>query len=630
MLKGQKLFSGTGLLVVAVLLIVINLAAGMLFRGVRLDMTENRLYTLSEGTQNILANLEDKVTLKFYFSEKLFSDMPAMANYGQRVRELLEQYVELADGQLELVVRNPEPFSDEEAEAMHYRLQGVPVDTVGSLGYFGLVGASENGGWRAIPYFQAEQEESLEYEVSGLVYGLSNPQRNTVGLISELPLDGGPANPFLGKAQEWFILSQIKRSFDVQDLGSEPESIPENIDVLMIVHPKRLDEKTLFAIDQYVLGGGRVLAFLDPFAEGDLAIGKSAEGEQELAQASVTAARASDLWPLMEAWGIELVPFLVAADRQAATRIKSSVGGQERGAVDYVAWLTLREENFSPEDFVSSPLKSVVMASAGILMPRADAGTQFTPLITTSDQSMPIDAASIQFFTSPEELLQSYVPGGESFVVAARISGDVKTAFPEGIEGVEDRLTQSSKPANLIIVADTDLLRDMFWVDFQDYYGRRAALPRADNDTFIINALDNLSGSNDLINLRSRGRSVRPFEVVADLRAAADQEFRYKELLLQEKLSETGHKLRELQKSVISESGELVMSDAQLEEINRFRAEHIQIRKDLRNVQHALGKDIEALGMRLKVINIALVPLVVIVLATILGVVRMRRAARGQ
>lgn len=263
-------------------------------------------------------------------------------------------------------------------------------------------------------------------------------------------------------------------------------------------------------------------------------------------------------------------------------------------------------------------------------MPRADAGTQFTPLITTSDQSMPIDAASIQFFTSPEELLQSYVPGGESFVVAARISGDVKTAFPEGIEGVEDRLTQSSKPANLIIVADTDLLRDMFWVDFQDYYGRRAALPRADNDTFIINALDNLSGSNDLINLRSRGRSVRPFEVVADLRAAADQEFRYKELLLQEKLSETGHKLRELQKSVISESGELVMSDAQLEEINRFRAEHIQIRKDLRNVQHALGKDIEALGMRLKVINIALVPLVVIVLATILGVVRMRRAARGQ
>ncbi len=479
-----------------------------------------------------------------------------------------------------------------------------------------------------MPYFQPEQEDSLEYELSGLIYGLANPERPVVGLISELPLDGGPANPFLGKAQEWFMLTQIKRSFQVQDLGTEPESIPEDVDVLMLVHPKQLEEKTLFAIDQYVLGGGRLLAFLDPFAEGDLAMDKLMEETDPLA--GVTAQRASGLGPLLGAWGVEQIPYMVATDRRAATRIKSSVGGQERGVVDYVAWLTLREGNFSSEDFVTSRLNSVVMGSAGILRKRPGAKADFTPLITTSDQSMPIDAASIQFFTSPEELLQAYVPGGEPFVVAARVSGDVVSAFPQGMEGVEDRLTQSSEPANLIIVADTDLLRDMFWVSFQDYYGRRAALPSADNDTFVINALDNLSGSNDLISLRSRGRSVRPFEVVAELRAAADQEFRNMESLLQEKLSETGNKLKELQDSVVSESGELVMNDAQLEEINRFRAEHIRIRKELRNVQHALGKDIEALGMRLKVINIALVPLVVIVLATILGLVRIRRAARGQ
>jgi ABC-type uncharacterized transport system involved in gliding motility auxiliary subunit len=628
MLKKQKLFSGTGLVAVVLLLIAINLAAGLLLKGMRLDMTENRLYTLSEGTQNILGNLDEKITLRFYFSEELFSGMPAFASYGQRVRELLEQYVELADGQVELVVKKPEPFSDEEAEAMHYRLQGVPVDAAGGLAYFGLAGVDASGGWSAIPYFKPEQEESLEYELSGLIAGLANTQRPVVGLISALPLDGGESNVFLGKTQPWFILTQIKRSFDVLDLGLEPDVIPENVDVLMIVHPKQLDEKTLFAIDQYVLGGGRVLAFVDPFAEGDVEIEKPAEDGGGLD--SVTSARASDLGPLMQAWGVELVPYMVAADRQAATRIKSTIGGQEKGVVDYVAWLSLREDNFSREDFVSAPLKSLVMGSAGILRKQAGAKTTFTPLVTTSDQSMPIDAASIQFFTSPEELLQAYVPGGEPFVVAARVSGDVKSAFPSGIEGVEGGLTQSSEPANVIIVADTDLLRDMFWVSFQDYYGRRAAVPSADNDTFVINALDNLSGSNDLINLRSRGRSVRPFEVVADLRAAADQEFRYKELLLQEKLSETGHKLRELQKSVTSETGEPVMSEAQLDEINKFRAEHIQIRKDLRNVQHALGKDIESLGTRLKVFNIALVPLVVIVLATILGLVRMRRAARGQ
>jgi ABC-type uncharacterized transport system involved in gliding motility auxiliary subunit len=627
MLKGQKLFSGAGLVAVAALLIVINLAAGIFLKGQRLDMTANRLYTLSEGTQNILGNLDEKITLRFYFSEELFSGMPAFSTYGQRVRELLEQYVELADGQVELVVKNPEPFSDEEAEAMHYRLQGVPVDTTGSLAYFGLTGVNAAGKWRAIPYFQPEQEESLEYELSKLIYGLANPKKKVVGLISELPLDGGPANPFLGKAQEWFILTQIKRSFDIKDLGTAPALIPENVDVLMIVHPKQLDEKTLFAIDQYVLGGGRVLAFLDPFAEGDLSIEKPAESGSGLD--SVTSARASDLGPLLAAWGVEQLPYMVAADRQAATRIKSTVGGQDRGVVDYVAWLTLGEENFSSEDFVSAPLKSLMMGSAGILRQWPRAKTSFTPLVTTSDQSMPIDAASIQFFTSPEELLQAYIPGGEPFVVAARVSGNMVSAFPEGIDGVEDRLTQSSEPANVIIVADTDLLRDMFWVDFQDYYGRRAAVPSADNDTFVINSLDNLSGSNDLINLRSRGRSVRPFEKVADLRATADQEFRIKELLLQEKLSATGHKIRELQKSVTSETGKPVISEAQLDEINKFRAEHVQIRKDLRNVQHALGKDIESLGTRLKIINIALIPLVVIVLATILGVVRMRRAARG-
>ncbi|MEN8205059.1 MAG: Gldg family protein [Pseudomonadota bacterium] len=628
MLKGQKLFSGAGLVAVAVLLIVINLAAGVFLKGQHLDMTANRLYTLSEGTQNILGNLDEKITLRFYFSEQLFSGMPAITTYGQQVKELLEQYVALADGQIELVVKNPEPFSDEEAEAMHYRLQGTPVDTAGSLAYFGLVGGNAAGKWRALPYFQPEQEESLEYELSGLVYGLANPQRPVVGLISSLPLDGGPANVFLDRTQEWFILTQLKRSFDIQDLGNSPESIPENVDVLMIVHPKQTDEKTLFAIDQYVLGGGRVLAFLDPFAEADVEIEKPAEGEQEY----VTSARASDLGKLMEAWGVELVPYLVAADRQAATRIKSTVGGQEKGVVDYVAWLTLGEDNFSREDFVSGRLNSLVMGSAGILRQRAGAKTRFTPMVMTSDQSMPIDAASIQFFTSPEELLQAYQSGGEPFVLAARVNGNVLSAFPEGINGGGEsgRLTESSEPANVIIVADTDMLRDMFWVSFQDFYGRRAAVPSADNDTFVINALDNLSGSNDLINLRSRGRSVRPFERVADLRAAADQEFRIKELLLQEKLSATGHKIRELQKEVTSETGEPVMSEAQLDEINKFRAEHIQIRKDLRNVQHALSKDIELLGTRLKIINIALVPLVVIVLAIILGVVRVRRAARDQ
>ncbi|RKZ64325.1 MAG: ABC transporter [Gammaproteobacteria bacterium] len=625
MLKNRNFYSATGLVAVLVLLLVINLASSALFKGIKFDMTADRLYTLADGTQNILTNLDEPITLKFYFSEKLFSATPAIATYGKRVRELLEEYEYLSDGNIKLVVKNPEPFSDEEAEAMHYRLQGIPVDTAGSLAYFGLAGVNESGQWKGISYFQSEQEDALEYELSKLVYSLTNPERPVVGLLSKLPIDGSAANAYVGKTPEWFILSQIKRSFDVRKLDIEVTRIPEDIDVLMVVYPRKLEEKTLYAIDQFVLGGGRVLMFVDAFSEADVSIDKIKETVDDYS----TPIRDANPDKLLNAWGIELVDRFVAADRKAATRIKARIGGLERGEVNYVAWLTLREQNFNAEDFVTGKIQNLVMASSGVLRKKPTVDTEFLPLIETSDQSMPIDAASIQFFTSPEELLQMYSPGGESFTLAARIKGDVRSAFPDGVDGIdtEQRLTESSEPINIIVVADTDMLRDMFWVSFQDFYGKRAAMPSADNDTFVINALDNLSGSNDLINLRSRGRSVRPFVKVADLRAAADQEYRIKERILQEKLSETGHKIKQLQKKATDEAGNLVITAEQYDEINLFRAEHVEIRKQLRNVQHALSKDIEVLGSKLKMINISLLPALIIFLAIILGVRRMRRAA---
>ena len=626
MLKGRNLYSASGLVAIAVLLLVINLVFGGLLKGIKFDMTADRLYTLADGTQNILRELDEPIELKFYFSEKLFSASPAIASYGKRVRELLEEYVSLSSGNIKLTVKNPEPFSDEEAEAMYYQLQGVPVDAAGSLAYFGLAGSNSAGDWKGIAYFQDEQEESLEYELSKLIYSLINLKRPVVGLMSKLPLDGSAANAYVGKTPEWFILSQLKRSFDVKHLASDIQDIPENVDVLMVVYPRKLDDKTLFAIDQFVLGGGRALFFLDSFSEADVSVDKLTKEVDNYS----TPIREAIPRKLLDAWGVTLVQGFVAGDRLSATRIKARVGGLEKGEVDYVAWLSLSKKNFNTTDFVTSKINSLVMASSGLLHKSGTAETEFIPLVQTSDQSMAIDASSIQFFTSPEELLQGYMPSGNAFTLAARITGDVKTAFPDGVEGVAvkgRRLTESSEPVNIILVADTDMLRDMFWVDFQDFYGKRAAVPRADNDTFIINALDNLSGSNDLISLRSRGRSARPFTVVSGLRAAADQEYRIKERILQEKLSDTGHKLKQLQQNVMDKTGQPVMSKEQLEEINKFRAEHIKIRKDLRNVQHALSKDIEVLGSKLKAINIALIPALIIVLAITLGITRIRRAA---
>jgi len=625
MLKKRSLYSASGLIAIMILLVVINLLSGMFLKSLKFDMTADHLYTLADGTQNILSGLAEPITLNFYFSEKLFNASPRVANYGKRVKELLEEYAQLSNGNIQLVIKNPEPFSDEEAEAMYYRLQGIPVDTAGSLAYFGLSGVNSAGEWKGIAYFQEEQEETLEYELSKLIYSLTNPQRPVIGLMSKLPLDGSAANAYVGKTPEWFILSQLKRSFDIQHLDINSPTIPQTIDVLMVVYPRKLEDKTLFAIDQFVLGGGRAMFFLDAFSEADVSVDKITTKVDNFS----TPIRDAIPDKLLDAWGVELVRGFVAGDRRAATRIKSRIGGLEKGEVDYVAWLSLSKQNFNPGDFVTSKIQSLVMASSGVLRQTGKVQTQFSPLIKTSEQSMAIDAASIQFFTSPEELLQMYIPGGQAFTLAARVTGNIKTAFPDGLKGTAhtQRLTKSKKPVNIIIVADTDMLRDMFWVDFKDFYGRRAATPRADNDIFIINALDNLSGSNDLINLRSRGRSTRPFTVVANLRAQADQQYRIKERVLQEKLSATGHKLKQLQQSVTSKTGAPVMSPQQLDEINKFRAEHIKIRKDLRNVQHALNKDIEALGIKLKIINIALIPTLIITLAVILGFLRMKRAA---
>jgi len=619
-MKRRTLYSMTGLLAVAVLLLGINLFAGLLIKNVRFDMTENRLYTLSDGTRNILSNLDEPVTLRFYFSEKQFSDMPVIATYGQRVRELLEEYAAESNGKIRLFIEAPEPFSNAEEQAARYGMQGVPGNTPGSYAYFGLVGSNSVEDIRRIPFFQPDQEDSLEYTVSKLIYSLANPQKPVVGLMSGLPLTAGPGtnDPLSGKQKkDWFALTRMKQSFDIVELDINSEGIPENVDVLMLVYPKSLPEKTLFVIDQYVLGGGRALVFVDGFSETDRSMPKVTSPEQGY----VEAVRSADPRPLMDAWGIRLAPEYIAVDRRAATSVMTSKGTP----VDYVVWLTLRENNFNSEDFVTADLKSLVMASSGYLLKKPDATTQLTPLVQTSDQAMQLEAGYVKYGTKPTDLLQTYAAGGTPLVLAARIRGDVKSAFPQGVEGAENsnRLTESREPVNVIVVADTDMLDDRFWVDFRDFYGRRVAVTRADNGAFLINALENLSGSNDLISLRSRGRSARPFIRVAELKEAAEKQFRARERALQIKLSEAGQKISELQQQQEGEST-LIMSAELREELRKFQTEQIKTRKELRNVQRDLNRSIEELGTWLKAINIGLIPLLVILMATVLGIVRTR------
>ncbi len=620
-MKKKKLFSTTGLIMAAVLLVAVNALSNLIFKSARLDFTENKLYTLSEGTRNILSSLEEPVTLRFYFSEKLGLNIPPLINYANRVRDLLEEYATLSHGKVDLMVLNPEPFSDEEDQAVQYRLQGVPVDAAGTLLYFGLVGSNATDEQETIAFFQEDKEESLEYDLTKLVYNLAHPKKKTVGLLSTLPLDAPPMNPFMQSqaTQPWMIVDVIKQTFQLVDIQPDAAAIPENVDILMIVHPKNLSDAMLYAIDQFVLNGGRLIAFVDPYAETDTPV-----PDPQNPMAGLTAPRNSDLKKLLDQWGIELTDRKFAADRQHAVRVTVS-GGMRPQSIDYVAWLSLREDSLASQDFVTGDLKQITMGTAGILTSKNMEGITVAPLIETSSQAMPMDVSQLMM-PNPANLLSSYQAGSEKLMLAARVSGAVKSAFPDGKPGdnAATTLKASKAPVNIIVVADTDLLADKFWVNVQNFFGQRIAVPRANNGTFVVNALDNLSGSNDLISLRSRGRSNRPFTRVEQLQSEAEKRFLDKEKALQARLQDTERKINDLQ-SKKQGNDALILSSEQQQEIEKFREEQVKTRKELRAVQHELRGSIESLGSTLKFINIGLIPILILLLALGMSLYRYRQ-----
>jgi len=624
----RKLLSTTGLVTAAALLIVINMAASLVFKSSRIDMTDNQLYTLSSGTENILGNLDESVTLRFFFSEKFFNNVPAVKNYGQRVRDLLDEYVSLSNGNLKLIVADPEPFSEIEDQAVQYGLQGVPIDNSGNQAYFGLVGTNSTDDEEVIAFIQPDKEESLEYDITRLVYKLANPKQRVIGLISGLPMEAAAANPFMqtqGGPQDWYILNQLRQSFELKNLETIIEDIPSDVDVLMLAHPKGLSEKTLFAIDQFVMRGGRLIAFVDPFSEAD----EPAQDPQN-PMAAMQAPRNSDLSKLLSAWGVEVVDGKIAGDRLHAQRVQAQMGRRAQ-PVDYVAWLAMEKENFNANDFITRDLEKMNFATAGHIKKLDGFDVEVTPLIETSVEAMEIASSQFQFGANPMNLLRNYKAGGEKLVLAARVSGNIKSAFPGGLKDgdtTKDGIKEAEQAANIILIADTDMLQDKFWVQVQNFFGNRIAMPLSNNDVFILNSIENLSGSNDLISLRSRSKSARPFEKIQELKRDAEKRFQDKEKELQDKLRETERKIAELQRKQDGNSSTILTAE-QRREIAKFREEKVQTRKELRNVQHELIKSVESLGTTLKVINIGLMPLVIILLAIAIAAMRAKRLKRA-
>ena len=620
--------------VVAVILFIsVNILSSTALTFAQLDLTEDGLYTLSDGTRNVLADIDEPITLRFYLSKQLAELSPVYANYSSRVQEILARYANLAGNMVRLEVYHPEPYSAEEDKAMAYGLQGIPISNAGDMAYFGLVATNSTDDQKIIPIFNTNREQFLEYDLTKLIYSLSHPKKTVIGLLSSLPLGADPKRQY----KPWPVYERLKNFFELRSLRAIGSEIDDSIDVVMVVHPQKINEAQRYALDQFVMRGGKVLVFVDPHfesAERSAQAGPPKEGETS-----------SNLKRLFDAWGIEFTTDQVIADRTLAQRVNMASGGRMT-VTDYPVWLALGAANFDRTDVVTAQISRINLASAGYLRAKPGAGVTLTALLKSSTQAKRVDVEDVNFIPDIEGMLADYQPEGQEFALAARFRGKARSAYPDGspFEGLEplegeggegqeaapakrEHLSESVKSINVVVVADVDMLVDRFWVQMQNYYGRQVAVPVANNADFIVNVIDNMSGSDALISLRSRGLSYRPFYRIEAIRRDAELRFRETEESLVGKLREAENKLKNLRGEDVAGGGEMLTAE-QKETITNIRGEMLATRQQLRDVQHALRKDIEAMDGWLKAINIWAMALVVSILALVLALVRRARYRR--
>ena len=652
-----------GIVLAVAAFLALNMFANQALTRFRLDLTEQQLFTLSEGTRNILGTIDEPVTLRLYVSRSLASRLPSISGYVARVRDLLKEYEYAADGKIILTVIDPEPFSEEEDRAVAYGLSGLPLLDGESTFYFGLVGTNTLDDQEVIPRFTPDREEFLEYDLTKMIHTLAQDTRPVIGLLSGLPLDGQNQQAMMmGRPpQPWLILERMEELFEVRHLSPlSLERVEEDVDVLMVVHPKKLSDTVHYAIDQFVLGGGHTLVFVDPNAEADLT--PTVPGLPPLPGKS-------ELENLLAAWGLELDTTRTVGDMQIGADVQAQIGDRV-ATIRYPMWMNVPSPLLNREDVVTAELGNLTFGTAGALVAVPDAGPTVSPLaMTTPSGAGLVETEKVGPMADIEGLVRDFRPDGISYVLAARIGGKAASAFPggpplpdaadeeagedqgqgsgegEGAEtgaeagdaagaGAESGAEGSETPGeavpghldegeiHVIVVGDTDFLQDQFWVQRQNLFGQSIPIPISANGSFVINALDNLTGSGDLIGIRSRGRFLRPFTVVNELRQDAELRFREKEKELLQRLEETEARLSELR---TGEGDEIVLTEDQRNAIIEFTEERGRIRRELRDVRHSLREDIETLETSLKFINIGLVPIVIGLGGLLAGLHRMRR-----
>ncbi|GGY45026.1 hypothetical protein GCM10011297_17540 [Bacterioplanes sanyensis] len=602
---------------ISMVLVLLLGSAGLQQLGgqARLDLTEHQLYSLSDGTEKILSELQKPLTMELYFSQQGSEDLTRLRAYAERVTELLEEYRLRAGGQLSVQRIDPEPFSEAEDDATRFGLQSVPVGNFGDSLYFGLVIRDADDNYEALTFLQPDREAYLEYEITQMIYRLQQDRAPVIGVLSGLPVMGG-FDPRSGQPSgPWTAIEQLRNLYEVRSLPSDLTQVDEDVDVLMLIQPPELTDQTLYAIDQFALAGGRVMAFIDPVAETAQG-GMMGMGDQ---------ASASSLQPLLKAWGVNWQPSEAVLDASNALVVSQGPG---KPPLRHFGLLALSPAKQPEELLVTANLEALNFSSAGFLAAIDSATTEFQPWLFTSTESMRINANKLQLGNDLLALQREFTSADERQVLAAHVTGKASSAFTseqasDWQQGDQAHLADTEQLA-VTLVADTDWLSDRLWVQVQNFFGQRIATPWADNGALLVNLSDQMAGSAALMSLRARGQYQRPFTRVDHLRQQAEQRFLASEQRLQQRLQETEQKLNELQPEVGEDS--LALTSEQQQALEEFQQQKLDIRRELREVQHALNQDIEALGARLKVLNIFILPLLLTLLAGLVAWLWQRRS----
>ena len=631
------LYSAAGVGAMALILIAFNVIAGAAKQ--RIDLTQERAYTLSAGTRAILAKLDSPVTVKFYCSQaETAPETVYLRNYARRVEDLLDEYRQVSKGKLVIEKYDPEPDSDAEDSARMAGVEGQPLRN-GDRFYLGLA-VSRLDESQALPFLDPSRERLLEYDLSRAISRVVTPERPVVGIMSPLPVFGMPSNPMMARMgqqgqQPWVIVNELKNDFTVKDVPMDTDKIDDEIKVLLVIHPREITDKAQYAIDQFVMRGGKLIAFLDPLPMMD-----AREQNQMLGSIPNSG---SNLDKLLKAWGLSLDTSKVVADMN----FKMQIGGRNGQAQEAPAVLNVTSQGVNSDDIVTGQIDSLWLPYAGAFVGTPVAGLKEAVLLKSTKDSQLVDGFMANL--SGENVMKEFKPSGTEYALAVRLTGKFKTAFPAGkpVDKKEedkkdadkkeaDKKAEESKPDDslketkqdntVILVGDADMLFDRVALQpIQTLFGTAYA-PANGNLSFAQNAVEQLTGDSNLIAVRSRATVVRPFTRIKALEAVANEKFQSEIKSLEDSAGEAQRKINELQQQKKGDQ-RFILSPEQTAELAKLRQQEVASRKHLKQVQKDLRKEVVSLQTKVKWLNILAIPLAVTASGVVLAFINRRKTS---